>query len=83
LIPAPPGARKDIPTMRKIVLTVTAALALAAGALPAAAGADPGPSVAPSPSDTALRPTAIEYGLIAALLDQQPPAAPRPDNGPG
>jgi hypothetical protein len=44
LISAPPGARKDIPTMRKIVLTVTAALALAAGALPAAAaGADPGP----------------------------------------
>jgi hypothetical protein len=69
--------------MRKIALIITAALAVAAGALPAATGADTGPSPAPRPSDTALRPTAIEYGLIAALLDQQPAAAPLPDNGPG
>jgi hypothetical protein len=69
--------------MRKIALIITAALAVAAGALPAATGADTGPSPAPSPSDTALRPTAIEYGLIAALLDQQPAAAPLPNNGPG
>lgn len=66
--------------MRKLAIPLTAALAIAAAAVPAAAGAhtDPGqaPSEAVARSDTALRPTAIEYGLIAALAGQQPVTEP-------
>ena len=54
--------------MRKLAIPLTAALAIAA-----AAGAHTDPGQAPvARSDTALRPTAIEYGLIAALAEQQP-----------
>ena len=59
--------------MRKLAIPLTAALAIAAAAVPAAAGAHTDPGQAPvARSDTALRPTAIEYGLIAALAEQQP-----------
>ena len=52
--------------MRKLLITIAAALALATAVVPAGASADAaGPAIgASAPSDVALRPTAIEYGLI-------------------
>jgi hypothetical protein len=72
--------------LRRIALAVSvAALAVAAAAVPAAANADlqpdPGAPQAPAQGDSALRPTAIEYGLIAGLLSQQP--GTEPAVGPG
>ena len=61
--------------MRKLTITLAAALAIAAAALPAAVGADRSAPVTASRTDTALRPTAIEYGLLASNLDGSAAAA--------
>jgi hypothetical protein len=74
--------------LRRIALAVSvAALTSLAIAGPASAGiilnGEPGPAASqpPAQADTALRPTAIEYGLIAALVSQQPGTDPAA--GPG
>jgi hypothetical protein len=64
--------------MRKPSITVTRALAIVATAIAVAVTAnlpsDAGPLDEPPHGDVALRPTAIEDGLIAAELSATPPA---------